>query len=1016
MRKLFTFFSLFLVIGLQMKAQDPASVVWPLTSSTQTAATLSGQLEEPEIKLSGISVNKYNAESGKEFVVYQLITGGSTIWNTVEDPDIYIEYSVTAKAGNIFTADFLSFGVYGMGGTHMRANFYYSTDPSFARRTKIAYKEDESLVRDTDPEGGIEIASLAIDETIEAGQRIYFRIYPYYRDENTTGKYICVKNVTFSGTTIATAVEASVKWAFKNDVKPTISGGLLAEDMSFGSGMQVYDYTTSVATFEGESLPGGSAGPPSSTSCNWENSNVPEKDMYVQYEVSPKTGATFTITTVSMRLSAFSTDKMEAAVYYSKNADFSARTELKAGTLIPHNELEKWDFTLNEEITSDEVFYVRVYPYLPGGGTWKLLNIRDVVISGTTFGATVDLPEISTVSAASYISTTTALAGGTVLNDGGAAITARGMVWSTTQNPTIDDAKSIDGAGAGIFESTLSGLSAGTVYYARAYATNTAGTAYGDQISFTTLASLVVPTVSTTGSSNVLNTSMTVSGNVTAWGGTDVTERGVVWGVNSNPTIDDNKEVAGSGLGTFQAAISGLTPETTYYVRAYATNSTGTAYGTELAVTTLATQPDVTKIVDINGSGDYTSISDAFADVPVSYTGRWIIRVKAGEYYERPTLESGKVNVYLIGENAETTIITHDTYAGQDKGDGTTWGTSNSQTMAIIADDFMAVNLTIANTFVNSEEVKQSGMNDTQAVALKTQGDRQSFYNCRIVGYQDTYLGNSVGRAYFKNCYIEGNVDFIFGRQTVVFDQCTTYVNRNGSVITAPATQASTKFGMVFLDCNLTSPSTDYIDFDGKNFDYFHYGRPWQSQPKAAFIRCATPATLNEKGWTTMNGGLNPVFVEYGCTGEGATPERLAQRTNEGTVISEAEAAAYTVENIFKKDTDPSFTADWMPKDAPDEDLVSSLSLPSETKTARSFCTPNPVEDVATIYYTLAKNSQVTINLYDVNGKLIHMLENGKYDAGNYSIQWNASSLVAGIYFYSLQTDYGKEVGKIIRK
>lgn len=1005
MKKLFFTILITLICIWQAKAQDAASVIWPLLSTNGTEASVSGQLDSPDFQISGLSIKDYGGTGGT------IRFTKTTTWQTDEDPSLYVEFSIAPKAGATLTASKISFEVCGSGGGNMRANFYYSTDPSFVNKTQINYKVGEDLERDN--QNGYALVSTDINESLGNGEKLYFRIYPYYKSAST-GKHLCLKNLTIEGTTEATAIAATATWPFENNLSPVISGALLVPDMSFGNGIELYDYATSVPTLDGVSMPGGSAGPPRSTSCAWTASETPLDDIYFQYQVSPKAGATLTITDISMLISAFSTNSMKAAVYYSKNADFSDKVTLQESTAIASGDLSKWNFTLNETVNTGETFYLRVYPHLTINGTWKLVNVRNVVIAGSMIGATADPAEVSTVASASYISTTTALAGGTVSNDGGAPVTARGMVWATTPSPTVDDSKSEDGDGAGVFESTINGLAPGTQYYARAYATNKAGTAYGNEITFTTLATLAIPTVTTTGTSNTRNTSMIVSGRVTEWGGSDVTERGIVWGTAPNPTIETNKIASGNDLGTYQSYIDGLTPQTKYYVRAYATNSTGTAYGNEMEVTTRATDPDVTKVIAQNGTGDYLTVQEAFDAVPSDYTGKWMIKIKPGTYNERPSLAKGKVNVYLIGEDPLTTIITHNTSAGTAKPGGGTWGTSGSQTMEILADDFTAVNITVENTFINSRE--QAAINSgTQAVALKTQGDRQSFYDCRITGYQDTYLGNSIGRAYFKNCYIEGNVDFIFGRQTVVFDECITYVNRNGSVLTAPSTEKTTKFGMVFLDCDLTAPSTSYIDFNGDTFKEFHYGRPWQNEPKSAFIRCNVPATLNEKGWTTMNGGLNPVFVEYGCIGEGATNDKLTKRSNEGIVITEAEASIYTVSNIFKKETDPSFAADWMPSPTPNIPTSIEENVVNNSST-EVFSYPNPFSSSFTINYTLGRASNVIIKLYDINGTLIGSLNSENQPEGSHSVEYNGSNLAAGVYFYSVNSNSGNTTQKIIKK
>jgi len=188
------------------------------------------------------------------------------------------------------------------------------------------------------------------------------------------------------------------------------------------------------------------------------------------------------------------------------------------------------------------------------------------------------------------ITQTTAKSGGDISNDGGCYIDARGVVWSTEPNPTIDvyEGKTQNGNGGGSFESNINGLEPDMTYYIRSYATNTMGTTYGNQLQFETLIEDL--TVYTTSISNVYINSATAGGNVSKDGGYDVNERGVVWHTSNNPTIAFNlgKTVDGSGLGTYQSSITGLEPDTIYYIRAYATNNVETRYGDELQFETLA--------------------------------------------------------------------------------------------------------------------------------------------------------------------------------------------------------------------------------------------------------------------------------------------------------------------------------------------------------------------------------------------------------------------------------------------
>ena len=185
------------------------------------------------------------------------------------------------------------------------------------------------------------------------------------------------------------------------------------------------------------------------------------------------------------------------------------------------------------------------------------------------------------------ITAVTAKCGGEVTNEKWREVTARGVCWSTSPNPTVNNSKTTDGSGLGAFTSDITGLTENTTYYVRAYATNEKGTAYGEERSFTTIPA-TIPTVTTNNVSSITTTTAVCGGNVTYDGGLTVTARGVCWSTSPNPTVDNSKTTDGSGLGAFTSDITGLTEGVTYYVRAYATNEKGTAYGEERSFTTLA--------------------------------------------------------------------------------------------------------------------------------------------------------------------------------------------------------------------------------------------------------------------------------------------------------------------------------------------------------------------------------------------------------------------------------------------
>lgn len=208
-------------------------------------------------------------------------------------------------------------------------------------------------------------------------------------------------------------------------------------------------------------------------------------------------------------------------------------------------------------------------------------------------------PSVNSVTATSTITATTATISGTISDDGGDPITARGVVYGLNPNPTISDNKTSDGTGTGSYTSNITGLLPGKTYYFRTYATNSIGTAYGDQITLTT--TKIIPTLTAgTTTSTITTTSAVISGSITADGGDAITARGVVYGLNPNPTLADSKTTDGSGIGNFTSTITGLTPGKTYYFRTYATNSVGTTYGDPITLTSPAVLATVTTSVVIS--------------------------------------------------------------------------------------------------------------------------------------------------------------------------------------------------------------------------------------------------------------------------------------------------------------------------------------------------------------------------------------------------------------------------------
>lgn len=303
---------------------------------------------------------------------------------------------------------------------------------------------------------------------------------------------------------------------------------------------------------------------------------------------------------------------------------------------------------------------------------------------------------------------------------------------------------------------------------------------------------------------------------------------------------------------------------------------------------TVAAEKTIT--VAAEGGGDFKTVQEAIAAVPDNSEDRTIIRIKPGTYQGHFVVPTSKNHVTFHGDSPETTILTWDRNVkdpipeGHDK---------FNPGLHVQASDFRAENLTIQNT---------SG-DHGQALAARIDGDRAVFKNCRLLGWQDTLMVNK-GRQYFKDCSIEGRVDFIYGDGTTVFENCTIH-SKNSSYVTAASTAQEKPYGFVFLNCKLTGDPAPWVDPAGvipprstKNAKAY-LGRPWRPYASVVFLRCEMGDHIRPEGWHNWGKPENEAtarYAEYGNTGPGAATDKRVPWAKQ---LTKEEADKITLESVL---------------------------------------------------------------------------------------------------------------------
>ncbi|WP_100406291.1 pectinesterase family protein [Bacillus solitudinis] len=307
----------------------------------------------------------------------------------------------------------------------------------------------------------------------------------------------------------------------------------------------------------------------------------------------------------------------------------------------------------------------------------------------------------------------------------------------------------------------------------------------------------------------------------------------------------------------------------------------------------------------VEGKQTFKFIQSAVDSVEPSANQPCIIYIKKGIYHEK--VEINKPGITLIGEDRDETILTYNVANGSEKADGSTYGTSGSASITVNEEDFTAFNVTFENAFdyfleTNKEEDDSTKIKNVQAVAFCTASNstRTRITNCRFRSVQDTLLTN-VGTHYFKECVIEGAVDFIFGGGQAVFDNCKIISldrrsETNNGYITAASTLITQPYGFLFENCMLVKETEEMADHS------VYLGRAWQpggnpdAQGSVLFKNCEMGSHIKQNGWTQM-AGFSPMdarLYEYGSKGPGALS------SDSRRILSEKEAIDFSKERVLK--------------------------------------------------------------------------------------------------------------------
>ena len=628
-------------------------------------------------------------------------------------------------------------------------------------------------------------------------------------------------------------------------------------------------------------------------------------------------------------------------------------------------------------LTAGTLYYVRAYATNSAGTSYGN------ELSFTTL-PNINPPTVTTT-AVTTITQTTATSGGNVTSNGGATVTARGVCWSTTPAPVTTNNHTSDGTGSGTFVSNITGLTAGTLYYVRAYATNSAGTSYGNELSFTTLPNINPPTLTTAAVTTITQTTATSGGNVTSNGGATVTARGVCWNITPAPVITNNHTSDGTGSGSFVSNITGLTAGTLYYARAYATNSAGTSYGNELSFTTLPninpptlTTAAVTTIAQTTATSGGNIASDGGATV----TARGVCwstspaPVTTNNHTSDGT-GSGSFVSSITGLTAGTLYYVR-AYATNSA--GTSYGNEVSFTTL---PNINPPTITTAAVTSITQTTATSGGNVTSdgGATVTARGVCWSTTQAPVItncshtndgtgsgSFVSSITGLTAGTLYYVRAYATNSAGTSYGVQ----QSFTTLM---------PFTLARVTTNPVTNIHSTTATCGGNVTSDG-----------------------GTGVTVRGVCWnTTGNPTLSNSSTQDG-SGTGSFTSYIAGLKRNTRYYVRAYATNLIGTAYGNQQTFTTLRFSYMDQETTDTVISpEKQSIPAEQSTLKLY--PNPCTNTLTIEFDLSENSNVSLSVYNLNGIKIYNEQLNVQASGAHKMQFNASSLAVGLYIVAITTD-----------